>query len=300
MNKSNKILITGATGLSGSAIHKELKAQGYKDIVTPTHKEIDLSANRGCISDFFKQEKIEYVFHCAGIIGGHASHYRVTASEMLTEDIKINLNTAEASAKNGVKKLIAIGGQWNYKSRTDRAIMESDYDHSFAGGSSGHDVSKYVLHSLLGYMKTEGKLNSTVLMIPLLYNETLTEDLNERHPLLHIVNNIAHAAKKKLQTIHLGSTQTNKRQLIHSSDLAKAAIMAMSIDTPLLNVANQEVFSMQEIVDKLRKKFGYSGKVTWENASKNVGPQALDCSLIKSKGWKANYSLDDVIDLICF
>ena len=156
---------------------------------------------------------------------------------MLTEDIKINLNTAEASAKNGVKKLIAIGGQWNYKSRTDRAIMESDYDHSFAGGSSGHDVSKYVLHSLLGYMKTEGKLNSTVLMIPLLYNETLTEDLNERHPLLHIVNNIAHAAKKKLQTIHLGSTQTNKRQLIHSSDLAKAAIMAMSIDTPLLNVA---------------------------------------------------------------
>tara|TARA_B100000780_G_scaffold216410_1_gene155776 strand:- start:372 stop:1274 length:903 start_codon:yes stop_codon:yes gene_type:complete len=298
MNKTAKILITGATGLSGSAIHKELKEQGYTNIVTPTHKEIDLSANRGCISDYFKQENIEYVFHCAGIIGGHASHHRVTASEMITEDIKINLNTVEASAKNGVKKLVAIGGQWNYKRDTDRAIRESDYDQSYAGGSSGHDVSKFVLHSLLGYMKDEGKLDSTVLMIPLLYNEVITDDLHERHPFLHMANNIAHAAKNRLKTVHLGSTQTNQRQLIHSVDLAKAAILAMSINTPLLNVANEEVFSMQEIVDKLKKTFAYTGDATWENASKNVGPQALDCSLVKSKGWKANYSLDDVAELI--
>ena len=289
----NKILVTGASGVSGSAIVSALKDIGCTDVFTPTHKDLDLGANRGCIVDYFKDNQIQYVFHCAGIVGGHASNYTATVSDIMTEDIKINLNTINAAATTGVKKLIAIGGQWNYND--GEQIKEIDYDVSFARGGSGHDVSKYVLIALLKAMKVQGDLDSTTLMIPLLYNSNVCDNVNDRHPFLHIANSIYKASKNNLDAVDLKSTSKALRQMIHARDLASAAIEAIDLNSLLLNVAHDKVYSMEEIAKHLAHHLGFTGQINWANTSKNVRSQTMDCALLRSTGWKPIVELPDMI-----
>ena len=61
MNKSAKIFVAGHRGLVGSAIIKNLEDKVYNNIVTRTHKELDLT-NQEETTRFFEKEKPEFVF----------------------------------------------------------------------------------------------------------------------------------------------------------------------------------------------------------------------------------------------
>ena len=61
MEKHSKIYIAGHRGLVGSAILNNLKAKGYSQFVTRTHKELDLT-DSAAVAAFFASEKPEYVF----------------------------------------------------------------------------------------------------------------------------------------------------------------------------------------------------------------------------------------------
>lgn len=61
MEKNSKIYVAGHRGMVGSAIVRELKRQGYENIITRTHAELDL-VNQKAVDDFFAAERPEYVF----------------------------------------------------------------------------------------------------------------------------------------------------------------------------------------------------------------------------------------------
>ena len=64
MEKNAKIYVAGHRGMVGSAIVRELKRQGYADIITRTHRELDL-CRQAEVEAFFAEEKPEYVFLAA-------------------------------------------------------------------------------------------------------------------------------------------------------------------------------------------------------------------------------------------
>lgn len=65
MDKNSKIYVSGHCGMVGSAIVRELKRQGYSNILTRTHKELDL-CRQDEVEKFFAMERPEYVFLAAG------------------------------------------------------------------------------------------------------------------------------------------------------------------------------------------------------------------------------------------
>ena len=69
MEKSAKIYVAGHRGLVGSAIMRRLRAEGFENIVTRSHAELDLT-NQEQVDAFFAQEKPEYVFLAAAKVGG--------------------------------------------------------------------------------------------------------------------------------------------------------------------------------------------------------------------------------------
>ena len=69
MNKNSKIYVAGHRGLVGSAIVKNLESKGYTNIITRTHKELDL-INQKAVEEFFEKEKPEYVILAAAKVGG--------------------------------------------------------------------------------------------------------------------------------------------------------------------------------------------------------------------------------------
>ena len=69
MEKNAKIYVAGHRGMVGSAIVRELQRQGYTNLITCTHKELDLTRQEA-VEEFFVKEKPEYVFLAAAKVGG--------------------------------------------------------------------------------------------------------------------------------------------------------------------------------------------------------------------------------------
>ena len=129
MEKSARIFVAGHRGMVGSAIVLKLEAEGYTNIVTRNHAELDL-IRQDQAEAFFKLEKPEYVFLAAAKVGGIWGNNQYPA-QFIYENIAIQTNTIHASYLNQVKKLLFLGSACIYPKLCPQPIKEeyllSDY-----------------------------------------------------------------------------------------------------------------------------------------------------------------------------
>ena len=122
MNKSDKIYIAGHRGMVGSAIVQRLNDLGYKNIVTRTSKELDLT-NQAAVNDFFETEKPDYVFLSAAKVGGIYANDTYPA-EFIRDNLLIQTNVIDAAYKNDVTKLLFLGSSCIYPKMANQPITE--------------------------------------------------------------------------------------------------------------------------------------------------------------------------------
>lgn len=103
MEKNAKIYVAGHRGMVGSAIVRELKRQGYTNIVTRTHKELDL-IRQDAVEAFFAEEKPDYVFLAAAKVGGIIANQEALA-DFMYDNMTLEMNVIHSAWKNGCKKL---------------------------------------------------------------------------------------------------------------------------------------------------------------------------------------------------
>jgi GDP-L-fucose synthase len=122
MNKNSKIYLAGHRGLVGSALKNNLVAKGYKNIITRTHKELDLS-NQFAVAEFFKVEKPEYVLLAAAKVGGIVANNTYRA-DFIYENLMIQNNVIHQSFVHGVKKLLFLGSTCIYPKNCPQPMKE--------------------------------------------------------------------------------------------------------------------------------------------------------------------------------
>ena len=122
MEINAKIYVAGHRGLVGSAILENLQSKGYQNIVTRTHKELDLT-NQKQVSDFFKQEKPDYVFLAAAKVGGIIAN-NVYRADFIHENLMIQNNVIHQSYINNVKKLLFLGSTCIYPKNAPQPMKE--------------------------------------------------------------------------------------------------------------------------------------------------------------------------------
>ena len=122
MFKNSKIYVAGHSGLLGSALIEKLKAQGYVNIITKSHSELDLTC-QVAVDEFFKSEQPEYVFLCAGLTGGIIANKTYPAAFLHT-NIAIQDSVFEAANKYNVKHLVFYGSSCIYPKNSQQPIKE--------------------------------------------------------------------------------------------------------------------------------------------------------------------------------
>jgi GDP-L-fucose synthase len=122
MNKDAKIYVAGHTGLAGSAFYRKLKENGFTNIITRTHEELDITDQKAVI-EFFKKEKPEYVFQGAAKVGGIIANDRYRG-QFIYENLQIQNNIIHESYKNNVKKLIFLGSSCMYPKNCPQPMKE--------------------------------------------------------------------------------------------------------------------------------------------------------------------------------
>ncbi len=122
MDLDARIYIAGHKGLVGSAIHKLLKKEGYTNLITRTHEELDLLDPKA-VSDFFAQERPEYVFLAAAFVGGIGAN-NLYRADFIYKNLGIQQNIIGESFRYGVKKLLFLGSTCIYPREAPQPIKE--------------------------------------------------------------------------------------------------------------------------------------------------------------------------------
>lgn len=122
MQKTNKIYLAGHKGLVGSAIYRKLTKEGFTNIITRTHKELDLTIQKD-VEAFFEEERPDYVFLSAAKVGGILANSTYPA-EFMYQNLMISTNVIHASYKYNVKKLLNLGSSCIYPKLTPQPMKE--------------------------------------------------------------------------------------------------------------------------------------------------------------------------------
>ncbi len=294
MEKNSKIFIAGHRGMVGSAILRELEKQGYSNIVTKTHKELDL-LNQQAVSDFFSKEKPEFVFLAAAKVGGIEAN-RSQLGAFTYENLQIQNNVIHSSYLNGVKRLIFLGSSCIYPRLAPQPIKE---EHLLTGllepTNYGYAIAKIAGVKMCEAYRTQYGCDFVPLMPTNLYGINDNFDLKGSHVLPALMRKFHEAKISGQKFVEVWGSGTPKRELLYVDDLAEACVFVMNNKevTGLTNIGTGEDATIKELAEMVKKAVGFSGEIKFDPTKPDGAPRkCLDVSKINSLGWKATTSLE--------
>lgn len=309
MNKNVKIYIAGHRGLAGSAIMRELQRQGYTNVVTRAHAELDLE-DAVATQKFFEQECPEIVFLAAAKVGGiHANNtYPV---DFLMSNLLIEANVCRAAHANNVARLIFLGSSCIYPRDCSQPIKE---EYLLTGPLEATN-RPYAIAKIAGiemcwsYNRQYGT-KWLAAMPTNLYGPGDNYDLNSSHVMPALIRKMHEAKITGASEVVLWGSGTPRREFLYVDDLANALVFLAALDEvrynalvdpsqcPLINVGTGTDLTIRELAETVARAVGYTGKFV-QDTSKPDGTmrKVMDISRIQSLGWKANTSILKGINL---
>lgn len=297
MNKIDKIYISGHTGLVGSALLRKLEKEGYLNFITCTSKKLDLR-RQADVEVFFENQKPDYVFLCAGKVGGiHANN--TYPAEFIYENLMITTNIIHSAYKNNIKKLLFLGSSCIYPKLAPQPIKEEYLLTSeLEPTNEAYAIAKISGIELCKFYKRQYGCNFISVMPTNLYGQNDNFDLNTSHVLPALIKKIHTAKIKNQKEVIIWGTGTPKREFLYVDDLAEALLFSMNnYDEEIhINVGTGKDIEIRQLAELIRKIVGYEGKITHDLSKPDGMPRKLlDVSRLNKLGWKAKTSLEDGI-----
>lgn len=307
MDKNAKIYVAGDRGLVGSALIRQLRKQGYTNILARTHAELDLT-NQLAVQAFFKKEKPEYVFLAAAKVGGIYAN-KTYPAEFIFSNLAIQTNVIHESYVNGVKRLIFLGSSCIYPRDCPQPIKE-EY---FLTGPLEPTNRPYALAKIAGIemcwsYNRQYKTQFLATMPTNLYGPGDNYHLENSHVIPALIRKFHEAKVNKQPAVTVWGTGTPKREFMYSDDMAEACLYLMKLsenkavqlfnsDTaPLINIGSDVDLSIKELADLIKEIIGFKGNLVF-NANKPDGTmrKLMDSNQLNKLGWKKTTPLKDGI-----
>lgn len=300
MQSSSKIYIAGHRGMVGSAIHRNLTAKGFTNIVVKTSSELDLR-NQAAVDSFFEKEKPQFVFLAAAKVGGIVANntYR---GEFIYENLMIQNNVVHGAWKNGVKKLLFLGSSCIYPKMCPQPIKEeyllSDY---LEYTNEPYAIAKIAGLKLCESYRKQYGVDMISAMPTNLYGPNDNYDLNNSHVLPALIRKFHEAKMSGKPEVEIWGTGSPKREFLHVDDLAAACVYLMEnySGDQHVNVGTGEDISIRDLAELVMDLTGYTGKLVFNTDKPDGTPRKLlDVSKLNGLGWKHRIQLRDGIKMV--
>ena len=299
MEKNSKIYVAGHKGLVGSAIVRKLQEEGYTNLILRTKVELDLRDQRA-VKNFFSTELPEYVFLCAAKVGGINWNW-TNPGEFIYDNLQIQTNVIDAAYKNGAKKLLFLGSACIYPKVTPQPIKEEYLlTAPLEPTNEGYALAKITGLRMCEYYRRQYEFNAISCMPANLYGINDNFIPEHGHVIPGIITKMHNAMKNGEDSIECWGDGTPTREFLYVDDLADACYWLMENynEKEFVNVGSDEELTIKELVEKLTKEFGFTGKVNWNADKPNGTPRRkLDNTKLKELGWKSKTSFDDGLKL---
>lgn len=303
MNKNDKIYVAGHRGLVGSAITRELEAEGFVNLLTRTHKDLDLTDSKA-VADFFETEKPDYVILSAAKVGGIQGNNTYPV-EFFTENMKIQLNVIENAFKNGVKKLLFLGSSCIYPKNAPQPMKEEYLLSSeLEKTNEMYALAKISGLKLCASYNREYGTDYISVMPCNLYGLNDNYDLKNAHVLPMLVRRFHEAKEAGLKEATVWGTGTPLREFMYAGDLAKAVVYLMQNKSAkeigeFINIGTGTEVTILELAQMIKKVVGFEGEIVFDTTKPDgTMRKMMDVSRINSLGWKAETSLEQGIEIV--
>ena len=299
MEKNAKIYVAGHRGMVGSAIVRQLEAQGYTNLVFRTSKELDLR-NQAAVEAFFEAEKPDYVFLAAAKVGGIVANNTYRA-DFLYENLAIQNNIIHQSYLQGVRKLLFLGSSCIYPKLAPQPLKE-EY---LLSGYLEPTNEPYAIAKIAGIKLCEAYLsqygcNFISAMPTNLYGPNDNYDLQNSHVLPAMIRKFHEAKTTGKTEVVLWGTGSPMREFLYADDLAEACMYLMENynEAELVNVGTGVDVTIKELAETVREIVGFEGDLVWDTSKPDGTPRKLmDVSKLHAAGWKHTIELKEGIKL---
>lgn len=295
IDRNKKIYVAGHRGLVGSALIRKLEKEGFTNIITRTHQELDLTRQTE-VENFFKTEKPAYVILAAAKVGGiHAND--TYPADFIMKNLQIECNVIDAAHKNQVEKLLFLGSSCIYPRECPQPIKEeyllSDY---LEKTNEAYALAKIAGLKMCSYYNKQYGTNYISVMPCNLYGINDNFSLENSHVLPALMRKFHEAKKKGDATVTVWGSGKPLREFLNVDDLADACLFLMDSyeGNDFFNVGYGEEVSIMELAELVKKTVGFEGEIIMD-ASKPDGTmrKLTDISRIKALGWKPKITLEE-------
>jgi len=305
MNKNEKIYIAGHNGLVGSAMLRALETYGCQNIITRSHKELDLT-NQQAVQEFFNKEKPDYVLLAAARVGGILANNNYPA-DFIYQNLAIQTNVIHEAWRADVKRLLFLGSSCIYPKDAPQPMQEN----CLLTGPLEPTNRPYAIAKIAGiemcwsYNRQHG--TQYMAMMPTnLYGPGDNYDLEKSHVIPALIRKMVEAKQGSKKTVTVWGTGTPKREFMHSDDMAAACLYLLNLgdekwrsvagakQVPLLNVGWGQDVTIKDLALMIKQSVGFEGEIVFDESKPDgASRKMLDVTRISQLGWSPRVSLRD-------
>ena len=297
MEKNSKIYIAGHKGLVGSAIMRQLVNENFTNIIFRPHADLDL-LNQKEVENFFKEEKPEYVFLAAALVGGIEANNNRRA-EFIYGNLQIQCNVINSSYLNNVKKLCFLGSSCIYPKLAPQPMKEEYLlDGKLEETNEPYAISKIAGIKMCESYNRQFGTNYISVMPTNLYGPNDNFDLSSSHVLPALVRKFIEAKESNSPTVKIWGSGKPKREFLFVDDMAEATVFLMQNynSSEIINIGSGKDISISELAELLKELTGFNGEIIYDSSKSDGTPRKLlDVTKINKLGWTAETSLKEGI-----
>lgn len=306
----DSIYIAGHNGLAGKGICRALKSKGYKNLLTVSRNELNLT-NQKEVKKWFKSNKPDVVILAAAKVGGILANSKYPF-DFILENILIQSNVIESSFINKVKRFLFLSSSCAYPKLCNQPIKEEYLLSNYLEKTNeSYALAKIVGMKLCESLRIQKKFDAFSLMPTNLYGPGDNYDEENSHVFAALIKKFAIAKLNNLDNVICWGDGSPKREFLHVDDLGAACVFCLEkfsqdlggdisksiFSNSFLNVGTGKDISIFELANTIKEKVSFDGKLLWDKSKPNGTPQKkLDVSRINDLGWHSEISLIEGID----
>lgn len=301
-----KIYVAGHRGMVGSAIVRQLLAQGHprERIVTRTHAELDLT-DQAAVRAFFAAERPDQVYLAAAKVGGiHANNSY--PADFIYQNLIIEANVIDAAHRHGVEKLLFLGSSCIYPKLAPQPMRED----ALLTGPLEPTNEPYAIAKIAGiklcesYNRQYGTDYRSV-MPTNLYGPGDNYHPQNAHVIPALIRRFHEAKASNAPSVTVWGTGTPRREFLYVDDMAAACVHVMNLPKAVydqhtqpmcshINVGSGHDITIRELAETIACVVGYTGEICFDPSRPDGTPRKLmDSSRLNALGWKAKVGLHE-------
>lgn len=299
MNFTDKIYVAGHRGMVGSAIIRSLRRQGYENIITRTHRELDLT-NQVAVDAFFDAERPDYVFLAAAKVGGIVAN-QTTPADFMYVNMMLEMNVINSAWSHGVKKLEFLGSSCIYPRLAPQPMTES----CLLTSSLEQTNEAYALAKISGlkyceYLNRQYGTDYISVMPTNLYGPNDNYHPEHSHVVPALIRRFHEAKVSGLKSVTCWGDGSPLREFLYVDDLADLCVFLMNnySGNETVNAGTGEELTIKELTTLVAQTVGFEGAIEWDTTRPNGTPRKLlDVSKTRRMGWTPKIGLAEGLRL---